>query len=464
MIRKFVAGIVWGGVVASAGVVVLSQLAPMPGKGSSATLAPVTAVVPAPEPVVIPAPPAIVTAPPLPDKPAVVPQPPIAMRPADQPVAGEEAAGGKIVPVLPTLDATAPAAPPMPNGAKAAPELQTKTDAAPKAVAPEMLANSGSSDAAPKPADMAVPEPVPPQTNETLLQPAPGVVVNQTPALITLDPAPLPQALAQPAQIEADKTETLPPPEGLARTVDGVTLGRLPRIGDQAEAQAEDTRPLTRFARVFSNDAGKPLFAILLRDTGEADMDRAQLATLPFPISFVIDPLLPTAKAAAEIYRAAGQEVIMLGSGIPKGAKANDLEQTFQANGQVLPQAVAVMDPGVGGFQNSRALAALVVPAIKAQGRGVLTLEGGLNAADQVARRDGVPAAVIFRVLDGAGESVPVIRRYLDRAAFKAAQEGQVLVLGSTKPDTISALMEWALEGRGSPVALAPVTAVLAVQ
>ncbi len=154
----------------------------------------------------------------------------------------------------------------------------------------------------------------------------------------------------------------------------------------------------------------------------------------------------------------------MLGSGIPKGAKANDLEQTFQANGQVLPQAVAVMDPGLGGFQNSRTLAALVVPLIKTQGRGVLTLEGGLNAADQVARRDGVPAAVIFRVLDGAGESVPVIRRYLDRAAFKAAQEGQVLVLGSTKPDTISALMEWALEGRGSPVALAPVTAVLAVQ
>jgi uncharacterized protein len=84
-----------------------------------------------------------------------------------------------------------------------------------------------------------------------------------------------------------------------------------------------------------------------------------------------------------------------------------------------------------------------------------------LNAADQVARRDGVPAALIFREMDAGGEDSPLIRRYLDRAAFKAAQEGRVVVLGSTRPETITALMEWSVEGRGASVALAPLTAVL---
>ena len=123
---------------------------------------------------------------------------------------------------------------------------------------------------------------------------------------------------------------------------------------------------------------------------GLPDLDRAKLAALPFPISFVIDPLDPSASAAAAIYRAAGKEVVMLASGIPTGATASDLEQTFQANAGVLPEAVAVMDLGAKGFQDNRPLATMVVPIIKDQGRGLVTFEAGLNAADQVARREDV--------------------------------------------------------------------------
>jgi len=104
------------------------------------------------------------------------------------------------------------------------------------------------------------------------------------------------------------------------------------------------------------------------------------------------------------------------------------------------------------------------VPIIKDQGRGLVTFDAGLNAADQVARREDVAAAVIFRDLDGAGEDTPLIRRYLDRAAFKAAQEGRVVVVGTTRPETIAALIEWSIEGKGAAVALAPITAVLAVK
>ena len=93
--------------------------------------------------------------------------------------------------------------------------------------------------------------------------------------------------------------------------------------------------------------------------------------------------------------------------------------------------------------------------------RGLITYDKGLNAADQVARREDVPSAAIFRQLDAEDEDVPVIRRYLDRAAFKAAQEGRVMVLGQTRPETIAALMEWTLEGRAASVTLAPATAVM---
>jgi hypothetical protein len=221
---------------------------------------------------------------------------------------------------------------------------------------------------------------------------------------------------------------------------------------------------LAKYAASFSNDAAKPLFSVLLVDSGAADLDRAALAALPFAVSFVIDPLDPSAAAAQKIYRDAGKEVVMLGSGIPQGAQASDLEQSFQANAAVLDQSVAVMDVGAGGFQDNRPLATLVVPVIKDQGRGLVTYDKGLNAADQVARRDAVPSALIFRDLDAAGEDTPLIRRYLDRAFFKANQEGHVVVVGTTRPETIAALMEWTVEGHGASVAMAPISAVLGLK
>ena len=66
------------------------------------------------------------------------------------------------------------------------------------------------------------------------------------------------------------------------------------------------------------------------------------------------------------------------------------------------------------------------------------------------------------RNLDADAENEATIRRYLDRAAFKAAQEGRVTVVGHTRPETIAALLAWSIEGRAATVALAPVSAVLA--
>nr|WP_283258387.1 divergent polysaccharide deacetylase family protein [Pseudomonas sp. GX19020] len=266
-----------------------------------------------------------------------------------------------------------------------------------------------------------------------------------------------------------DGNSSLPGNGAISReTGDG--SNRLPRIGETPqEVTAEGAAigsdaPRLLFARDFENPANKPRFAVILLDDGSPELDRAALADLPFAVSFAIDPQLPNAAEIAALYRAAGQEVIMVASGLPKGAVASDVAVAFGAMAQVLPEAVATMDAPGRSFQADRPLASLVVPEIAAQGRGLITWNIGLNAADQVAKREDVPAAVIFRDLDAEGEEAPVIRRYLDRAAFKAAQDGGVTVFGrASHAATVTALLEWAVEGRAASVELAPVTAMLDV-
>ena len=291
------------------------------------------------------------------------------------------------------------------------------------------------------------------------------------------------QAMAE-AEL-APAPSTLAPDSGIAQnTVKGVTTGRLPTITPDPAAEAPlvspearpaepsvagtdlpelaaDLPPLQRFARSFENPGAKPLFAVLLLDQGDPDLRRAELAALPLPLSFVVDPMQPGAAEAAEIYRAAGQEVVMLATAIPRGATAADLEQSFAAIAPILPEAVALIDTTDATFQDNRGLSAEVVTHLDAKGLGLVTFDRGLNAADQVARREGVPAATVFRSLDDEGEDSPLIRRYLDRAAFKAAQEGRVVVIGTAREATITALMEWAVEGRSASVALAPISAVM---
>ncbi len=173
------------------------------------------------------------------------------------------------------------------------------------------------------------------------------------------------------------------------------------RLSPRLRLAEGDLPPVKRYARTFDGANGKPLFAILLHDVGSAGMSREELAKLPFPVSFVIDPLATDAKAANAVYRAAGQEVLTLANGIPQGATAEDLETTFQTLTSILPESVAMIDEDIGGFQDQRPLAGLVLPIIKGEGRGLVTYDRGLNAADQIAQREGVPAAVIFRRLDG---------------------------------------------------------------
>jgi polysaccharide deacetylase 2 family uncharacterized protein YibQ len=86
----------------------------------------------------------------------------------------------------------------------------------------------------------------------------------------------------------------------------------------------------------------------------------------------------------------------------------------------------------------------------------------GLNTAQKLLAREGVPSAAVFRDFDAKGQNATVIRRFLDQAAFKAGQEGAgVVMVGRLRPDTVSALLLWGLQDRANRVALSPISALL---
>lgn len=452
--RGFLSGLVMGGVTTVLGLGVLSQLAPSPARQATSgeSAVPVTAVEPA----------------------APTETPPAETLPAETP------------PAAPTVAAEAPASPSLPVPAT---PPATVAEGPSEPVAADPAAQPQDSAEADMPPEATEPPPVPPLSpeEEALLAPLPGEVPAHSPlapepedeaAAASAEPvAPTEPLLDSPAADRPEPGDTAPaaaprPEPGLAGTVEGVTTDRLPSIevappvDPAAEAEpvlTEDPRPLARFAAPFDNPEGKPLFAIVLADDGRAQIDRAALAALPLPVTIALDPAAPDAARLAADYRAAGKEVAMLATGIPAGAKPSDLEVAFAAHAAALPEAVAVVDLPEGGFQSQQSLAAALVPLVKAQGRGLVTFDRGLNAGDQVARREAVPATLIFRQIDAGAESVPVMRRYLDRAAFKAAQDGRVAVYGTASPEVITALLEWSVEGRAGSVALAPLTALLSV-
>ncbi|MEL6467022.1 MAG: divergent polysaccharide deacetylase family protein [Pseudomonadota bacterium] len=228
----------------------------------------------------------------------------------------------------------------------------------------------------------------------------------------------------------------------------------------------DDAPPIAAYAAPFENPDGRPLMSIVLIDDG-ADLSGgtvglAALQSFPYPLSFAVNASLPDAAERAAEYRARGFEVAAL-LDLPSGATATDAEVTVAAALDAVPEAVAVMEGTGSGLQESREASDQVTAVARDSGHGLIFQSKGLNTAQKLAARDGVPAGLIFRDFDSAGQTPTVIRRFLDQAAFRAGQEGGVIMVGRVRPDTISALLLWGLQDRAERVALAPVSAVLTV-
>ncbi len=247
--------------------------------------------------------------------------------------------------------------------------------------------------------------------------------------------------------------------------------GRLPSIGDEAadappQERADDAvdaaelPPLLRYAIPVEVEADAPRMSIVLIDDGTGPLGPDTVGTFPFPVSFAIPASHPDAAAAARGYRAAGFEVLAI-AGVPEGAQAADVEVTLEGSLGAVPEAVAVLEAPGAGLQGARAISEQAARYLGASGHGLLMQPKGLNTGEALARREEVPALTVFRDFDGEGQDPRVMRRFLDQAAFKARQEGAVVMLGRLRADTVSALLLWGLQDRASRVALVPISLVL---
>jgi polysaccharide deacetylase 2 family uncharacterized protein YibQ len=240
--------------------------------------------------------------------------------------------------------------------------------------------------------------------------------------------------------------------------------GSIAVIPDTDADASVDLPPIQAFAAPFGDTDSQPLMAIILIDNGvdltSGPAGIAALRNFPYPLSFAVDSAMPEARQRMAEYRAQGFEVLAL-LDLPKNATARDAETAVSQSLAAVPEAVALMEAPDGEGQGSREVSDQITAALKASGHGLVLQSKGLNTVQKLAVRDGVPAGLIFRDFDSAGQTPRVIRRFLDQAAFRARQEGGVIMVGRVRPDTISALLLWGLQDRASRVALVPISAVL---
>lgn len=364
----------------------------------------------------------------------------------------------------------------------------------PEPVEPEMAETPDAADAAPAMAEPEASEPVVAQAAAPVAEPVeaeePAVAETDTmtvdaeteasTGLAEVTPEAMepeaPEVVTEPAVAEPEKepetsvTEeiiaALPKPEGtVGDLAPEVKTNRLPSLAEPDESDPDSPPaaappPIERFAAEFKVDEGKPLMAIVLMDEGDSALGIEALASFPYPITFAVDASLPNAIERMKLYRNKGFEVMAL-SGLPQGATASDAEVAMAAYLKAVPEAVAILETPDVSLQASREVADQITKIMLESGHGLVLQANGLNTAQKLARREGIPSATVFRDFDGKDQKAGVIRRFLDQAAFKADQEGGVIMLGRLRAETISALLIWGLADRASRVALVPVSAVL---
>ncbi|SHI88660.1 Uncharacterized conserved protein YibQ, putative polysaccharide deacetylase 2 family [Shimia gijangensis] len=465
MLRGFLSGIFWGGVLIVAVMGFVSLLAPLPA--------------------------------------TVAPQLSTAETSAGS---GEEGSGdiGEVSQTDEAVDESDSPAVSAPGTEDAAPLADTQSAPQPNPEASETSMNAPSAEEAPEgvssqtdaPVGTSTPTPDAPEAPEMSPevsqevpqgsitnnpeQPMPPAVTEEgafgEPDSASTDPVKTPESADVSPQAESQeeqkKTESLlKPTKDLTQKVDQHSSSRLPTVGTQAEtaetdsaqAPVQNEAPFVRNAVPYDAAEGKPLMAIVLMDDGAPEIDPEALQNFPYPLSIAIGTLVPDVAERVKMYQGMGFEVMAMVD-LPGAASPADVEVALDAHLSVMPEAVAIMEGTGDGLQGSKALSDQVTAVLKDSGHGLLLFPKGLNTAQKLASREGVPAASAFRDFDQKGQNANVIRRFLDQAAFKADQEGGVVMVGRLREETLSALLVWGLQDRAGSVALAPVSTVIAAK
>lgn len=217
---------------------------------------------------------------------------------------------------------------------------------------------------------------------------------------------------------------------------------------------------LERYAAPFDNPDGKPPVSILLLHQDGSGIGPEQLKDLPFPVTVLLNTDANTASEQMKVYRAAGIEIAFQ-STFPSGSRASDVEVTLQSALASVPEAVAFVDTGATGLQDSRDVTNQTIEVLADDGYGLVIVPKGLNSALRVANGAGVPAGTIYRDLDGEGQAERAIARSLDQAAFRARQDDGVVLLGRLQSSTVLALKTWHDKNQDGQVVLGPLSAYL---
>jgi polysaccharide deacetylase 2 family uncharacterized protein YibQ len=333
-----------------------------------------------------------------------------------------------------------------------------------------------------------VPDPESTETPEGEAEPAPAAP--ETDAVATeeeSDPADRPQVRrlvpAAPEGVEPESAEegsggSLRP--SIGRPAASLTdrnpgnSARLPSISDAPEtapdeasvtpsADTDGMPPLQRYAAQVDSDPSLPRMSIVMIDDGTGPLGPDTLDGFPFPVTFALDPGKPGAAERMTAYRDLGYEVAAL-IDLPEAAQPTDVEQVLGGATAALPEAVALIEAPEGGLQATRAVTEQAASYAADSGHGLVFLPNGLNTAQAIAQRENVPTISILRDFDGDGQDARTKRRFLDGAAFRARQDGAVVMLGRLTPDTLSALVLWSLQDRASSVSMVPVSTLLLEQ
>ena len=353
------------------------------------------------------------------------------------------------VPASPAADEPAPAAPLVDDGAGGAdaPEATETPETE------EMPAVGTVSAPAPEPAEAPEAAEAPevetaPQAPSAEAAPAAGTDAPEQPGAPEEGDAPVTDESASALSSDEDMRSGEAHPEtDLASDENAASAGLAPD-------------PVRENAAAVDVAEGAPLMAVVLIDDGSGPLGPDALGAFPFPVSFAISPDHPDPEAAARAYRALGHEVLTM-AGVPEGAEPEEVAARLQTSLDRVPEAVGVLEDPDLGLQARRAISDEVTVALGETGHGLLMLPKGLDTAQQLAARAGVPSVALFRDFDGAGQDPATMRRLLDQGASRAQEGGPVAMLGRLSADTVSALVLWGLQDRARSVRLVPVSAVL---
>ena len=311
-----------------------------------------------------------------------------------------------------------------------------------------------------EPAPNAAVSDEPSVASQTEAPSAPATESSPSVAVETVEPMTVDTSATSQASMEsievvevAQDSQTFEPDAPMSEDTSIVT-DRLPTITSSDSAPAEEPE-------AGEAEDNRPLMAIVLIDTSEFNIGPEALASFPYPITFAIDPLREDAIEAADKYAAKGFE-LLLTADLPQNGDASLPELAIKPTLESFEGITGVLEGTDGGLQGNMALAEGMLNMIESTDYGLVLRAKGLNAAQQQANGRNLPVDTVFRDFDRAGQNASVIRRFLDQAAFKARQEGSVIMVGRLRPATISALLLWGLQDRATSVRLTPISEVLA--